>query len=53
MGIVKQEGLIGRQCRYKVIHADYGDPGETKPLTRRNFDEGGIVTCGQCNERIL
>jgi len=53
MGIVKQEDLIARQDGNKVIRVDCGDPDETKAVIRGNFDEGGIVTCGQCNERIL
>jgi len=53
MGTVKQEGLIARQDGNKVIRANRGDPDETEPLIRGNFDEGGIVACGQCNERIL
>ena len=53
MGTGKQEDLIARQDGNKVIRADCGDPDETKPLPRGNFDEGGIVTYGECNESIL
>lgn len=53
MGIGKQEDQIARQDRKKGIRPDCGNSDGTRHLTRGDVDEGGIVTCGQCNGRIL
>ena len=53
MGITKMKDVIAWQDGRKFICPDCGDPGEAKPLTNEDFDEGDIVTCDQCHERIL
>jgi DNA-directed RNA polymerase subunit RPC12/RpoP len=53
MGLVKKEDLIGWEESGKYSCLGCGDSGEGKPLTKENFEEGDIVTCDQCGERIL
>ena len=53
MGITKIEDVIAWQDRNRILCTDCGDPGEAKPLTKADFDEGDIVTCDECDERIL
>ena len=53
MGIIKERDVIAWQDGRKIICTDCGDLGEAKPLTKEDFDEGDIVTCDECNERIL
>ena len=53
MGIINQEDLIAWRDGNKIICASCGDPGEGKPLTKDDFEEGAVVTCDDCGERIL
>ena len=53
MGIIKSEDLAAWEDGNRIICVSCGDPGEAKPLTENDFDEDNIVTCDQCNERIL
>ena len=55
MGIIKLEDIIAWAWAdgNKIICAGCGDPGEAKPLTKDDFEDGDIVICDQCGERIL
>ena len=52
MGVVKSEDLIAWEDGSRIICAGCGDPGEAKPLTENDFDEGDVVICDGCKERI-
>ncbi len=52
MGIVKEEDLIGWRDGNKITCTDCGDPGNAKPLTKDDFEDGDIVICDECDEEI-
>ena len=53
MGLVKEKEIIGWMESRKYYCLDCGDPGEGQPLTKEDFEEGDVVTCDECGERVL
>jgi DNA-directed RNA polymerase subunit RPC12/RpoP len=53
MGVVNREDLLAWQDTNRIICTNCGDSGEAEPLTKNDFDEGDIVACDECSERIL
>lgn len=53
MGVIKAEDHIGWRDSNRIICAGCGDPGDAEPLTKDGFAPDDIVTCDDCEKRIL
>ena len=53
MGVVRSEELFAWKDGNRIFCDACGDPGEANPLTENDFEEGDVVICDGCKERIL
>ena len=54
MGTIKQEDIIAWRDGNKIFCAGCGEPNpEAVPLTAADFEGDDLVTCDECDERIL